>query len=78
MGKPLLTGIAGMPRAACAAAITAGAAAAALSGCAVPSDYVKPTATVAAGAFEVAPERPAGAAGTAENPVPVGTPAAQD
>ncbi len=75
MGKLLLTGLVGTPRAACAAAIIAGVA---LSGCAAPPDYVKPTATTAARASEVGPVRPAEAAGTAKNPVPEGTPASKE
>jgi hypothetical protein len=75
MSKLLLTGTAGTPRAACAAAIVAGVA---LSGCAASPDYVKPTATTAARASEAAPGRPAGASGTAENSGPEGSPAAKD
>jgi hypothetical protein len=75
MGKLLLTGTAGTPRAACAAVIVA---AVALSGCAATPDYVKPTATTAARTPEAAPGRPAGASGSAENPGPEGSPAAKD
>jgi hypothetical protein len=78
MSELLLTGMVRTPRAACAACAAAFATGVALSGCAAPPDYVKPTETTAARASEMAPGQPPGASGTAEYPMPEGSPSAKE